>query len=122
MSTQQTQPCMSEQLQAACETVTPGAVFPDVYTGSLLKYIVWNYSQIPAVYAESAPHAARYAVQVHYYLPHKENPQAAILSLSRALFDRDFTWPTVTDATDSDGQHWVLECEYADGGGYYGFA
>ena len=52
MSTQPTQTCMSEQLQAACETVTPGAVFPDVYTGSLLKYIVWNYSQIPAVYAE----------------------------------------------------------------------
>ena len=122
MSTQPTQTCMSEKLQAACETVTPGAVFPDVYTGALLKYIVWNYSVIPAVYAESVPHAARYTVQVHYYLPHKENPQAAILTLSRALSDRGFTWPTVTDATDSDGQHWVLECEYADGGGYYGFA
>ena len=122
MSTQPTQPRMSEQLQAACETVTPGAVFPDVYTGSLLKYIVWNYNVIPAVYAESVPHAARYAVQVHYYLPHKENPQTAILTLSRALSNRGFTWPTVTDATDSDGQHWVLECEYADGGGYYGFA
>lgn len=115
-------PCMSEKLQAACESVLPDAVFPQVYTGRLLKYIVWNYNQIPQVYAESAPHAARYLVQVHYYLPFKENPQAAILALSRALFEKDFTWPTVTDATDNEGQHWVLECEYADGGGFYGYA
>ena len=33
-----------------------------------------------------------------------------------------FTWPQVTDATDAEGQHWVLECEYADGGGLYGYA
>ena len=113
---------MSEQLQAACESVLPGAVFPQVYTGGLLTYIVWNYNQIPQVYAESAPRAARYLVQVHFYLPFKKNPQAAILALSRALFEKDFTWPTVTDATDNEGQHWVLECEYADGGGFYGYA
>lgn len=114
--------CMSEQLQAACESVLPDAVFPQLYTGSLLKYIVWNYETIPSVYAEGAPHAARYLVQVHLYLPFKESPLAAILSLSRALFARDFTWPSATDATDADGQHWVLECEYADGGGFYGYA
>lgn len=114
--------CMSEQLQAACETVMPGAVYPMVYTGEALRYIVWNYSTIPAVYAEGAPHAARYLVQAHLYLPFKEAPHEAITSLSRALFDRGFTWPGVTDASDADGQHWVLECEYADGGGYYGFA
>lgn len=121
MSNPTLQSCMSEQLQTACESVLPGAVFPQLYTGGLLKYIVWDYNQIPQVFAERAPHAARYLVQVHFYLPHKENPQAVILALSRALFEKDFTWPTVTDATDSDGQHWVLECEYADGGGYYGF-
>ena len=114
--------CMSERLQTACESVLPGAVFPQVYTGGLLKYIVWNYNQIPQVYADSVPRAARYLVQVHYYLPFKENPQTAILALSRALFEKDFTWPTVTDATDNEGQHWVLECEYADGGGFYGYA
>ena len=120
MSTPST-PSISEQLQAACESVLPDAAFPQVYTGPLLKYAVWDYNVMPAVWAERAPHAARYLVQVHFYLPHKENPQTAILALSRALFEKDFTWPTVTDATDSDGQHWVLECEYADGGGYYGF-
>lgn len=113
---------MAEVLQTALETVLPSAVFPHVYTGQLLKYAVWNYNTRPAVFAERAPHAAIYSVQVHFYLPHKENPQAAILSLSQALFSAGFTWPELTDATDSDGQHWVLECEFTDGGGFYGFA
>lgn len=112
---------VSVRLQEACESVLPGAVFPQVYTGPLLRYAVWDYNVMPAVWAERAPHAARYLCQVHFYLPHKENPHEAILALSAALHNRDFTWPQLTDATDADGQHWVLECEYADGGGYYGF-
>ena len=112
---------VSKRLQEACESVLPDASFPQVYTGPLLRYAVWDYNVLPAVWAESAPHAARYLCQVHFYLPHKENPHAAILALSEALHARDFTWPQLTDATDAEGQHWVLECEYADGGGYYGF-
>lgn len=112
---------VSKRLQAACESVLPGAVFPQVYTGPLLHYVVWDYNVFPAVWAEQAPHAARYIVQVHFYLPHKENPNTTILGLMQALHAQDFTWPRLTDATDSEGQHWVLECEYADGGGYYGF-
>ena len=42
---------MSEQLQTACESVLPGAAFPQLYTGGLLKYAVWNYNQIPRVWA-----------------------------------------------------------------------
>ena len=112
---------VSVRLKEACESVLPDAVFPQVYTGPLLRYAVWDYNVMPAVWAERAPHAARYLCQVHFYLPHKENPQKAILALSAALHERDFTWPQLTDATDAEGQHWVLECEYADGGGYYGF-
>ena len=111
---------MAQKLTEALEPILPGAVFPMVYTGKDLKYIVWNYSVLPSVWADRAPHAARYLVQVHFYLPHGENPQAAILALSRAIFDAGFTWPELTDASDEEGQHWVLECEYTDGGGYYG--
>ena len=64
--------------------------------------------------------AARYLVQAHYYCPHRKNPQATILAAERALVDAGFTWPSLTDASDEDGQHWVLECEYTDGGGMYG--
>lgn len=117
----ETRTCMAEVLQGALETVLPGAVFPIVYTGGLTEYIVWNYNVLPAVWAEHAPQAARYLVQVHYYLPHKQEPREKLLSLQSALFNADFTWPNLTDAADAEGQHWVLECEYADGGGYYGF-
>ena len=114
---------MAEALQGALETVLPAdQIYPHLYTGPLLRYIVWNYSVIPTLWAESRPGAARYLVQVHFYLPHKESPRAAILALQRALADAGFTWPDITDASDEDGQHWVLECEYADGGGCYGFA
>ena len=122
MSTTLQAKCVAEALQGAIGPLFSGAVFPQMYTGPLLRYVVWNYNQIGQVYAEGVPHAARYLVQVHFYLPHKEDPRADILSLSRALSAAGFTGPDVTDASDSDGQHWVLECEYADGGGYYGYA
>lgn len=114
--------CVAEVIDGALSPLFPHAVFPHVYTGPLLKYIVWNYNQIPAVWAEHAPHAARYLIQVHFYLPHRENPREAILAISRALFGAGTTWPEATDAADDEGQHWVLECEYADGGGFYGYA
>lgn len=110
---------MTTALQGACESVFPGAVFPNVYTGPLLHYVVWNYDEIPAVFAERAPNASRYLVQVHFYLPHKESPTEAIQALRRALFNRQFTWPSLTDASDGDGQHYVLECQYVDGGGFW---
>lgn len=106
-------------LSAALETVLPGAAFPNLYTGGLLNYAVWNYTELPQVFAERAPRAARYLVQVHYYLPHKENPNPGKLALQRALFAAGCTWPSIVPANDAEGQHYVLECEYADGGGYY---
>jgi len=111
---------MSEKLQTALNSVLPDAVYPIVNTGGGTEYFVWNYSVIPTLWAESRPNAARYLVQAHYYCPHRKNPQATILAAERALVDAGFTWPSLTDASDEDGQHWVLECEYTDGGGMYG--
>lgn len=122
MSTTLQTDLVATKLQTACESVLPGAVFPQVYTGGLLKYIVWNYNAIPALWAEGDAQAARYLVQVHLYLPHKEAPHGAILALSEALTAEGFTRPQLTDAGDAEGQHWVLECETADGGTKYGYA
>ena len=113
--------CVAEKIRTACETVVPD-VFPQLYTGPLLRFVVYNYNIIPTVWTEAGPAASRYLVQVHFYLPHKEEPREAILGLQSALFNAGFTWPGVTDAEDSDGQHWILECEFADGGGVYGYA
>lgn len=106
-------------LSKALETVLPDASFPNAYTGGLLEYAVWNYSEIPTVFADRAPHAARYLIQVHHYLPHKINPNTIKRQLQRALFAAGCTWPNVVNASDADGQHYVFECEWCDGGGYY---
>ena len=94
-------------------------VSPNIYRGQATEYIVTNYTTIPEVYAERVAHAARYLVQVHYLLPHGENPNETLADIAKALSSGGFTWASVTNASDDEGQHYVLECEYADGGAYY---
>lgn len=94
-------------------------LFPNVYTGTELKYLVYNYYVIPEVFAESAAHAARYSIQLHLYLPHKENPNPYKLQIIDACLG-NFTFPSMTNAGDTDGQHYVFTFEYVNGGGLYG--
>ena len=105
-------------LKAAISSLFPCA--PNVYTGSALEYVVWNCYTIPQAFAEELPAAARYPTQVHYYLPHGKNPNPGKLQLQRALFNAGFTWPSITNASDSEGQHYVLECDFVNAGGVYG--
>lgn len=107
-----------EAINAAFGEILP--LFPNVYTGDELQYLVYNYYVIPQVYAESAAHAARYSVQLHLYLPHKENPNPTKLAIINACMAGGFTFPAMTNASDKEGQHYVFEFEYANGGGYYG--
>lgn len=96
-------------------------VYPNVYVGDEIEYIVTNYNVIPTVYAERLPAAARYLVQVHYYLPTGKNPNSVKQSIQSALSNAGFTYPSITQAHDKDGQHWIFECEYVNAGGVYGY-
>ena len=91
----------------------------NLYGGQAVEYITTNYETMPTVFAERAPHAARNIVQVHYHLPHGDNPNSMLQQISEALWEAGFTWPAITNASDADGQHYALECEYVNGGGYY---
>ena len=93
---------------------------PNLYTGNSTEYITTNFQTIPEVYAERAPRAARYLVQVHYFRPQGENPNATVQAIGRALWNQGFTWPAVENASDESGLHFVLECEFVNGGGFYG--
>jgi hypothetical protein len=101
-------------------------VFPNKYTGPELQYLVTNWTMIPALNAGDLAHAARYLVQVHYYLPDKQNPHETLEAICRALVAAEFTCPEILGADetngsrDAHGQHWVIECEFADGGYRYG--
>ena len=110
------------RLRAAVDGAMPVGfpIYPNLYTGDELEYIVTNYTTLPVLHAGDRPGAARYLIQVHYYLPHKKDPNPIKLYLSWALFHAGCTWPTITPNGDSEGQGYVFECEYTDGGGYYG--
>lgn len=95
-------------------------LFPNVYTGDQLEYLVYNYEVIPEVYAESVSHASRYLIQLHLYLPDKVNPNTYKLSIITACVSGGFTYPSMTNASDQDGQHYVFEFEYVNAGGLYG--
>lgn len=110
---------IDEILQRAVES-TGLPCSPNLYTGSAREYATWNYSELPEVFADGAPHAARYLIQVHYFLPTGKSPSSLKQDLRLALFYAGCTWPNITNASDNEGQHYVFECEYADGGGYYG--
>lgn len=56
-----------------------------------------------------------YLVQVHLYAPLEKNTRAYRREISRRLVAAGFTRPTVTPASDKNGQHYAFECEIAGG-------
>lgn len=90
-------------------------VHPNIYKGSSLEYIVYTYAEYGTVFADSSPDCIRYLVQINWYLPHGQNPRAKKKQIKNALHGAGFTFPSVINASDSDGQHYSFECEYTDG-------
>lgn len=107
-----------EAINTAFDGILP--IYPNVYTGDQLSYLVYNYYVIPQVFADSVAHAARYSVQLHLYLPNKVNPNPTKLSIITACLAAGFTFPSMTNASDRDGQHYIFEFEYVNAGGLYG--
>ena len=106
---------IDETLKSTLSQFVP-ELAPNQYTGNALEYIVWNYNLGPVIFADSRPCAARYFVQVHMYLPNGVNPIQKRIDICRAMHTAGFTYPSVTNASDKSGQHYVFECEYTDGG------
>ena len=106
-----------EAIMTAFEGMLP--IYPNVYTGEDTSYLVYNYYTMPEVFAEGVSMACRYGIQLHLYLPHKVNPNTTKLSIISACVNNGFTFPSMTNASDGDGQHYVFEFEYCNGGGYY---
>ena len=105
---------IDERVRAALLTVLPD-VYPNIYTGKKLRYIVYQYSTYPRLFADSSPWAAVYSLMVHLYLPHGDNPTELKLDICRALAGAGCTYPSVTPAHDDEGQHYAFECEATDG-------
>ena len=105
---------INSTIRAAVTPIVPVCV-PDVYTGTEKEYCTFNYNEIPDMHAESKPTAIRYIVQVHWMLPRTSNPDTKKKQIKNALWGAGMTYPSVTNASDADGFHFIFECEATDG-------
>ena len=93
---------------------TCSVIVPQVYTGDETEYIVFNYSEYPLEFADNAPHTVGYSIQVHLFMPLKANPNTMKNSIQNALFTAGFSYPSIQDVTDDDGQHYVFMSTYEE--------
>ena len=84
--------------------------------GSLpARYYTFTCTSFGDDFGDDAPGHERWLVSVHFFAPLGENWNGRVRATKEALFAAGFTWPEFTDATDQDGQHFVFECEAAEG-------
>lgn len=88
---------------------------PGIYKGTADEYITFNYNSMPDDFGDDAPGHEVNLVQVHYVCPVRQDSVARRKSIKQKLFAAGFTWPDMTDAKDADSQHYVFECEIAEG-------
>ena len=86
-----------------------------VYKGAATEYIVFNYTELPADFADDDAGHYRYLVEVELNAPVEKNTRAYRQEITRRLVAAGFTRPTATPASDKSGQHYVFECEIAGG-------
>ena len=88
------------------KTVSPVVkpVVPNLYTGESVRYCTFNYSELAEGIGDNAAHLTRAVVQVHYFAPLREST----IKTRHAPVD-EFTLPSIENATDETGQHYVLE-------------
>lgn len=108
---------IDERIRAAVLPVVP-ICEPDFYDGEAETYCTFNMEEIPTAFGDDAPHAVRYLIQLHLFAPGWPKPPSTRQlrkQLCRAVLDAGFTYPEVTNASEKEAQHYVLEFEGVDG-------
>ena len=103
---------MFSKIREAVTPIVPDCL-PDSYDGAESVYCTFNYTEIPALFADDAATETKYLVQLHLFLPPGRNPIALKKRIRAALSAAEFTTPQITASNDKDGQHYIFECEYA---------
>ena len=74
------------------------------------RYCTFNYSELPDGLGDNCAALTRALVQVHYFAPLRESTIKTRHALRDAIAAVDnFTLPSIENATDETGQHYVLE-------------
>lgn len=109
---------VNERIIAAATAVVPVCV-PGAYApaeGEAAEiYCTFNVTQVPECFGDDAPEVLLDLVQLHLFAPRGMNTMTLRRDLRRAVFQAGFTYPTVEDASDLEGQHFVLEFQGVEG-------
>lgn len=74
------------------------------------RYCTFNYTELPDGLGDNCAALTRALVQVHYFAPLRESTIKTRHALRDAIAAvDDFTLPSIENATDETGQHYVLE-------------
>lgn len=79
------------------------------------RYYTFIVQSFGDAYGDDEPGCERWLAQVHLFAPLSDNCIRRAAQTKQALFAAGFTWPSMVDASDQDGQHYVFECETAAG-------
>jgi len=104
---------LDERIRTALTDICD-VIVPQVYTGDAQEYIVFNYSEYPLEFADNAPHTVGYSIQVHLFMPLKANPNTMKNNIQNALFTAGFSYPSIQDVTDEEGQHYVFQTTFEE--------
>jgi len=89
-------------------------VEPDIYKGKEKRYITFNYAGDRGTwFADNEPSCVLVDMQIHYFLPLKENYLFDRRKIREALLKAGFTCPAITNLTEKDNsiRHLVFECQ-----------
>lgn len=86
-----------------------------VYFGKEKEYLVFNYFTLPRTFGDNEPEHEEYFIQLHYFAPLGKNILEMKKHIKRAIKEAGFTYPSTTDASDSEARHIVFEFETVEG-------
>lgn len=92
----------------------PDVYRPDAGEKPAEVYCVFNYTEAPDVFGDDEPQAIRYLIQLHLYLPLGQTPIRLKRAAPAGHAGRGLAVGDYTNASDLEGQHYVLECQTLD--------
>lgn len=112
---------VEERICAAVRPIVP-VIVPGTYSGPAPTYCTYNFFRSPEGFGDNRSRTAIAYIQVHLFTPGgggqgaKKNPWPLARRLGRALEEAGFTAAEMSDASDDEYQHIVLEVEGLDCG------
>ncbi len=99
--------------QLLCDAIRPivPEIMPEPYDGDGATYCTYQITELPALFADGWPGTIRYHTYLHLYLPTGTNPIRLKARIAEALWAAGTTYPSIVDASDKEGQHFVFEFE-----------